>query len=103
MTKELPSTCRTKNEEPAVEPDCTGPLCGSTECGGDHHPLCSRTHLPVPAKGPTHQPVAWRVHPFDYGIGSKGVYAITQIGLQVEAWERKGWKVEPLYTKGGAA
>lgn len=43
-------------------------------------------------------PVAWRVHPFDYGVGSKGVYALTQMPEQVEVWQRKEWKVEPLYT-----
>lgn len=46
-------------------------------------------------KGP--DPVAWRVHPFDYGIGSKGVYAITQLQPQRDAWISKGWSVEPLY------
>ena len=44
------------------------------------------------------QPVAWQVHPFDYGVGSQGVYARTDRSEQVEAWERKGWKVEALYT-----
>ena len=43
-------------------------------------------------------PVAWQVHPFDYGIGHKGVYAMTQRLDQVKAWERKGWTVQPLYT-----
>lgn len=44
------------------------------------------------------EPVAWRVHPFDYGIGSQGVYAITSLPQQRDAWLRKGWKAEPLYT-----
>ena len=44
------------------------------------------------------EPVAWRVHPFDYGVGSKGVYVLTMRPEQVEMWTRKGWKVEPLYT-----
>lgn len=43
------------------------------------------------------EPVAWRVHPFDCGIGSQGVYAITSLPQQRDAWLRKGWKVEPLY------
>ena len=42
-------------------------------------------------------PVAWRVHPFDYGIGHEGVYAMTMLEQQRDAWLRKGWKVEPLY------
>lgn len=44
------------------------------------------------------EPVAWRVHPFDYGVGYKGVYAMTMRPEQVKRWERKGWRVEPLYT-----
>ena len=44
------------------------------------------------------EPVAWRTHPFDYGIGHKGVYAKTSELTLVASWERKGWKVEPLYT-----
>lgn len=44
------------------------------------------------------EPVAWRVHPFDYGVGSDGVYALTMRTEQVEMWQRKEWKVEPLYT-----
>lgn len=42
-------------------------------------------------------PVAWRVHPFDCGIGHQGVYAMTMLEQQRDAWLRKGWKVEPLY------
>ena len=42
-------------------------------------------------------PVAWRVHPFDYGIGHEGVYAMTMLEQQRDAWLRKGLKVEPLY------
>jgi hypothetical protein len=45
------------------------------------------------------EPVAWQVHPFDYGIGHEGVYARTDRLEQVEAWKRKGWNVQPLYTQ----
>lgn len=48
-------------------------------------------------------PVAWRVHPFDYGIGHEGVYAMTMLEQQRDAWLRKGWKVEPLYVAPRAA
>ena len=51
-------------------------------------------HTPAPQQ----EPVAWRLHPFDYGVGSKGVYVLTMRPEQVEMWTRKGWKVEPLYT-----
>ncbi len=44
------------------------------------------------------EPVAWQVHPFDYGIGHEGVYARTDRLEQIEAWKRKGWNVQPLYT-----
>ena len=44
------------------------------------------------------EPVAWRVHPFDCGIGSKGAFALTMRPEQVEMWKRKGLRVEPLYT-----
>jgi hypothetical protein len=44
------------------------------------------------------EPVAWQVHPFDYGIGFEGVYAMTQLTQQRDSWIRKGWKVTPLYT-----
>jgi hypothetical protein len=47
---------------------------------------------------PEQEPVAWQVHPFDYGIGHEGVYAITQLTQQRDSWIRKGWKVTPLYT-----
>jgi hypothetical protein len=49
------------------------------------------------AAEPEAEPVAWQVHPFDYGIGHKGVYAMTQRPDQVKSWERKGWTVEPLH------
>lgn len=52
----------------------------------------------APKPAAQQEPVAWRVHPFDYGVGYKGVYALTQMPEQVEMWNRKGWKVEPLYT-----
>lgn len=41
--------------------------------------------------------VAWRVHPFDYGVGVDGAYAITQQEDQMQAWINKGWEVTPLY------
>ncbi|HET8694996.1 MAG TPA: hypothetical protein VFM33_10050 [Aquabacterium sp.] len=44
------------------------------------------------------EPVAWRIHPHDYGIGSAGAYAITQLPQQKDAWLKKGWAPEPLYT-----
>jgi len=47
---------------------------------------------------PRQEPVAWQVHPFDYGIGHEGVYARTDRPEQVEMWKRKGWNVQPLYT-----
>jgi hypothetical protein len=47
---------------------------------------------------PVQEPVAWQVHPFDYGIGHEGVYARTDRPEQVEMWKRKGWTVQPLYT-----
>jgi len=43
------------------------------------------------------EPVAWQVHPFDYGIGHEGAYALTTRPEQVDAWKRKGWDVQPLY------
>lgn len=52
---------------------------------------------PQPA-APQAVPVAWRVHPFAHGIGHEGIYAITTHTYQVEAWKRKGFTVEPLYT-----
>lgn len=45
------------------------------------------------------EPVAWRVHPFDYGIGSEGVFALTMRTDQVDAWKKKGWAIEPLYAQ----
>lgn len=44
------------------------------------------------------EPVAWRLHPFDYGIGSEGVYALTQTEHLRGTWIKKGWAPEPLYT-----
>jgi hypothetical protein len=55
-------------------------------------------HLRAVLAQPEQEPVAWQVHPFDYGIGFEGVYAMTQRPDQVKAWERKGWTVQPLYT-----
>ena len=43
-----------------------------------------------------HEAVAWRVHPYDYGIGYEGVYALTIRKEQVTIWQNNGWKVEPL-------
>lgn len=34
-------------------------------------------HGQVPKALRLAEPVAWRVHPFDYGIGHEGVYAMT--------------------------
>ena len=45
--------------------------------------------------------VAWRTHPFYYGIGHKGVYASSHSKEQADAWKRKGWKVEHLIVKPG--
>ena len=45
--------------------------------------------------------VIWGTHPFDYGIGHKGVYASSHFKEQGDAWERKGWKVEHLIVKPG--
>ena len=61
-------------------------------------PVQADTAAPAQPPAAHQEPVAWRVHPFDYGVGSKGVYALTQMPKQVEMWKRKGWKVEPLYT-----
>ena len=43
------------------------------------------------------KPVAWRVHPFNYGAGVNGAYAITQQENQMQAWINKGWEITPLY------
>lgn len=43
------------------------------------------------------EPVAWRVHPFDHGVGVEDAYAMTQQENQMQAWINKGWKVTPLY------
>lgn len=51
---------------------------------------------PIPAI--EQEPVAWKVHPFDYGVGVEGAYALTQQKDQIQAWIRKGWDVTPLYT-----
>ena len=47
---------------------------------------------------PQQEPVAWRAHPFDYGVGYKGAFALTMRPDQVEMWKRKGWRVDHLYT-----
>lgn len=52
----------------------------------------------VLAKLAQQEPVAWRVHPFDYGIGHQGAYAATHQPQQRDAWIRKGWAVQALYT-----
>ena len=52
----------------------------------------------APQHAAQQEPVAWRVHPFDCGIGSKGAFALTMRPEQVEMWKRKGLRVEPLYT-----
>lgn len=56
-------------------------------------------HIVDATKVVQQEPVAWRVHPFDYGVGVEGVYALTMRLDQVEAWKRKGWTVEPLYAQ----
>ena len=61
-------------------------------------PVQADTAAPAQPPAAHQEPVAWRVHPFDYGVGSKGVYALTMLLDQVEMWKRKGWRVEPLYT-----
>jgi len=53
----------------------------------------------VLAKLARQEPVAWQVHPFDYGIGHQGVYATTHLPQQRDAWIRKGWAVQALYTR----
>ncbi len=65
--------------------------------------IAARIEAALAAPAPVAQPVAWRVHPHDYGIGSAGVYAMTTRPEQVTAWERKGWTVEPLYTHAAPA
>lgn len=54
-------------------------------------------HAAPPEVPAPQEPVAWRVRPFNYGIGHEGVDALTTRKEQCEMWERKGWKVEPLY------
>jgi hypothetical protein len=71
---------------PELQPPCN--------CGLDSNVAALRAALAQQEQ----EPVAWQVHPFDYGIGSEGVYAMTQRPDQVKAWERKGWTVQPLYT-----
>jgi hypothetical protein len=61
------------------------------------------TTPPAAQPAPVQEPVAWQVHPFDYGIGHEGVYARTDRPEQVEMWKRKGWTVQPLYTTPPAA
>jgi hypothetical protein len=56
------------------------------------------SNQPAARPAPVQEPVAWQVHPFDYGIGHEGVYARTDRPEQVEMWKRKGWTVQPLYT-----
>ena len=58
----------------------------------------SQNHTEQMQTDTAQEPVAWRVRPFDYGIGYEGVDALTTRKEQCEMWERKGWKVEPLYT-----
>lgn len=75
---------------------------GSTDAAFDiFQELVERYKAMQPA--PVQEPVAWQVHPFDYGIGHEGVYARTDRPEQVEMWKRKGWTVQPLYTTPPAA
>ena len=59
--------------------------------------LAVRVEQAVLAKLAKQEPVAWRVHPFDYGVGVEGAYALTQQEDMKEVWERKSWEVTPLY------
>lgn len=56
------------------------------------------TTAPAQLPAAHQEPVAWRAHTFDCGIGSKGSFALTMRLEQVEMWKRKGLRVEPLYT-----
>jgi hypothetical protein len=81
-----------KNTVPTLQkrpPNCGTGHCSCVEC--------------VMEPAPVQEPVAWQVHPFDYGIGHQGVYARTDRPEQVEMWKRKGWTVQPLYTTPPAA
>ena len=63
------------------------------------HPPMPTDHIPDVGKMVVQrqEPVAWRVHPFDYGVGVDGAYAITQQEDQMQTWINKGWEVTPLY------
>lgn len=67
-------------------------------CEGGGAPCDAAEALRARLAQPEPEPVAWQVHPFDYGIGPEGVYARTDRLEQVEMWKRKGWTVQPLYT-----
>ena len=87
--------------EPIIKPEIKGhnvkpPPEAQTEA--EKIAYCAGWWAAMEAKREQQEPVAWQVHPFDYGIGSEGVYAMTQRPNQVKAWERKGWTVQPLYT-----
>ena len=81
-----------------VKPNPFDPSCRGAASVQDHalppgeHKLYATPQPPV-----QQEPVAWRVRPFNYGIGYEGVDALTTRKEQCEIWERKGWKVEPLY------
>jgi hypothetical protein len=62
------------------------------------HALQTLSDIHQQIEQPQGEPVGWCVHPFDYGVGHAGIYAMTQRPEQVEAWKRKGWEVKPLYT-----
>lgn len=59
--------------------------------------LARKVEQAVLAKLAEQEPVAWRIHPFDYGVGVEGAYAITQQEDMRQAWINKGWAVTPLY------
>jgi hypothetical protein len=65
--------------------------------------VCVQSGLRAEMPAPVQEPVAWQVHPFDYGIGHQGAYARTDRSEQVEMWKRKGWNVQPLYATPPAA
>lgn len=67
-------------------------------CVDDLFSLAERVEQAVVAKLAAEQePVAWRVYPFDYGVGVEGAYAITQQEDLKDVWECKEWEVTPLY------
>lgn len=86
--------------------DWTRVHCTNNDCNAQTESICdgyepSAVEVWNHRTPPTAQaadPVAWRVHPFDHCIGHEGVYAMTMREDQREAWKRKGWNTEPLFT-----